>query len=264
MRHRRRVRLSLPVLGCVVLAVGVTAALGVVQRPADAQSDLVEEGRALYRVGCISCHGADGKGVRGPKGDVRGPSLVRSGEAGAYYYLSTGRMPLANSTDTPVRKPPAYRPDEIRALVAYVASLGDGPELPSVTIEGADVAAGGEIFRENCQACHSASGSGGALSYGRAAPSLHSATPEQMAAAVRVGPGPMPGFGETEVDEGGLDDLAAYVEYLREPEDPGGFPIGRIGPIPEGFVAWSIGMIALLGLVYWIGTRSPIRKRHEP
>jgi quinol---cytochrome-c reductase cytochrome c subunit len=261
---RRRIpRPVLAVAACLGLTLGVTVALGAVQRPADAQSDLVAQGRELYRTGCISCHGTDGAGVKGPEGDVRGPSILHAGEAGAYYQLSTGRMPLANSSDDPVRKPPAYSPGEIRALVAYVASLGDGPPLPDVHV-GADVAAGGELFRANCQACHSAAGAGGALSYGRAAPALHSATPEQIAAAVRSGPGQMPVFGETEIDQHQLDQLTTYVRYLREPEDPGGFPIGRIGPIPEGFVAWSVGVVALLGLVFWIGTRSPIRRRDDP
>ena len=131
MRARRRVPLPvLAVAACLGLTVGVTVALAAVQRPADAQSDLEAEGRELYRTGCISCHGTDGAGVKGPEGDVRGPSILEAGEAGAYYQLSTGRMPLANSSDDPVRKPPAYSPTEIEALVAYVASLGDGPPLP--------------------------------------------------------------------------------------------------------------------------------------
>jgi ubiquinol-cytochrome c reductase cytochrome c subunit len=83
-----------------------------------------------------------------------------------------------------------------------------------------------------------------------------------VAAAVRVGPGQMPVFGEETIDDDELDDLAAFVEYLRSPEDPGGLPIGRTGPIPEGFVAWLIGMVALVALVMWIGTRSPIRRAH--
>lgn len=260
----RRLPVSLVAMAaCVGLTVGVTLAVTTLQRPADAQAGLVNQGRDLYRTGCISCHGTDGGGVKGPSGDVRGPSVKEAGEAGAYYQLSTGRMPLANSSDNPVRKPPAYTPPEIRALVAYVASLGNGPRLPEVEIKGADLAAGGEIFRANCQACHSASASGGALSYGRAAPALHQATPKQIGAAVRSGPGQMPVFGEAEIDAHQLDQLAAYVRYLRRPEDPGGFPIGRIGPIPEGFVAWSVGIVALLGLVAWIGTRSPIRRRRH-
>lgn len=226
--------------------------------PSDA--DLVDEGRQLYATGCISCHGEDGRGVEIVEGAAGGPSLEAAGEAGAYYYLSTGRMPLSSPDDQPTRKDPAYSPEQIEALVAYVATLGDGPELPDIDVAGADLAEGGLVYRANCQACHSASGSGGALSYGRAAPRLADATPSQVGAAVRTGPGQMPVFGPDIVPPGELDDLAAYVEYLRSPEDAGGLPIGRTGPIPEGFVAWLVGMGALLALVFWIGTRNPVEK----
>lgn len=230
----------------------------------DRDQELVERGAQLYATGCSSCHGPDGEGVEVDDGGAGGPSIVDAGEAGAYFFLSTGRMPLANSEEQPTRKDPAYAPDEIDALVAYVASLGDGPALPQVDTSDADLAEGGRIYRANCQACHSASGSGGALSYGRAAPALQPATDEQVAAAVRVGPGQMPVFGDDAIDDDDLDDLIRYVGFLRTPEDPGGLPIGRTGPIPEGFVAWIVGIPAFLLLTVWIGTRSPIRPRREP
>jgi ubiquinol-cytochrome c reductase cytochrome c subunit len=263
MRRRRptHVLVALPVAAAVVVT-------PLVADPAAGQRDdeeLLAEGQELYETGCASCHGFQGEGLEAPDGSLRGPSLRRSGEAGAYYYLSTGRMPLANSEDQPTRKERAYDDEEIEALVAYVGSLGNGPEIPDVDITDADLAAGGEIYRANCQACHSASGSGGALSYGRAAPRLADATPTQVGAAVRIGPGQMPVFGPETITDDELDDLAAYVEYLRSPEDPGGLPIGRTGPIPEGFVAWIVGMGALVALVAWIGTRSPLhRPTREP
>jgi quinol---cytochrome-c reductase cytochrome c subunit len=255
---RRRVHRLLVAVPLVVTAVLTP----LVVRPASGQEDdeLLAEGLELYETGCSSCHGPDGRGVNAPDDGLRGPSLRQSGEAAAYYYLSTGRMPLANSQEQPTRKEPAYSDEEIAALVAFVGSLGDGPEIPDVDIENADLAAGGEIFRANCQACHSASGSGGALSYGRAAPRLSEATPTQVGAAVRVGPGQMPVFDPETLSSQDVNDVARYVEYLKDPADPGGLPIGRTGPIPEGFVAWLIGMVALLALVAWIGTRSPIRR----
>jgi ubiquinol-cytochrome c reductase cytochrome c subunit len=70
----------------------------------------------------------------------------------------------------------------------------------------------------------------------------------------------MPVFGPETLDDDDLNDLVRYVEYLDDPADPGGLPIGRTGPIPEGFVAWLVGMGALLALVAWIGTRSPARR----
>jgi ubiquinol-cytochrome c reductase cytochrome c subunit len=257
-----KARRSCPVVAAVLGATVVMTAL-LAPSPADGQGDddLVEEGRQLYLTGCSSCHGADGEGAVAPGGEIRGPSLESSGEASAYYYLSTGRMPLSNSDDQPQRSEPAYTPDEIEALVAFVASLGDGPPLPQVDPEDADLAEGGELFRTNCQACHSASGAGGALSYGEAAPSLQSAEPRQIGAAARAGPGEMPAFGTDVLSNGELDAITAYVLYLQSPEDPGGLPIGRTGPIPEGFVAWGVGMVALVICVVWIGTRAPIRRR---
>lgn len=218
--------------------------------------ELVERGRQLFVTGCSGCHGIDGRGLRAPGGALRGPSLEHSGEAAAYYYLHTGRMPLANPEDIPQRHEPTYDIVDMRALVAYVGSLGDGPSVPAVSISKGDLTAGGEIFRGNCAACHSASGAGGALSYGRAAPSLSQATSRVIGAAVRVGPGQMPRFGTDSIDHKQLDSVARYVEYLRRPDDPGGLSLGRIGPIPEGFLIWIFGMGVLLLTVAWIGKRS--------
>ena len=132
--------------------------------------------------------------------------------------LTTGRMPLNDPADNPVRKDPAYRPAEIAALVAYVASLGDGPPIPDVDIAAGNLAVGGVLYRENCQACHSATGAGGALSYGRAAPSLSKATPTQVGAAIRTGPGQMPVFGpETLSKRAGRLDRPVRAATSRNP-----------------------------------------------
>jgi ubiquinol-cytochrome c reductase cytochrome c subunit len=172
-------------------------------------------------------------------------------------------MPLADSDDQALRKPPAFGRADIAALVAYVSSLGDGPALPHVRVAGADLSAGGVLFRDNCAPCHSASGAGGALSYGEAAPHLGESTPLQVGAAVRSGPGQMPVFGRDSIDDAELDQVAAYVQYLRHPDDRGGVPIGRTGPVPEGFVALTLGIGALIAAVAWIGTRSPVRAAED-
>jgi ubiquinol-cytochrome c reductase cytochrome c subunit len=251
-----------------VLLVGLalaatTALILLLARPAAGGADDQAHGKELFAVGCSSCHGVAGEGVVTADNLQRGPSLQHSGEAAAFYELSTGRMPLANSDDLPRRKRAVYNAEDIAALVAYVGSLGDGPKLPTVNVANADVAQGGELFRANCAPCHSASGAGGALSYGRAAPSLGAAKPEEVAAAVRSGPSQMPVFDQSGLSQSELDDVVAYVGYLRAPEDPGGLPIGRIGPVPEGFVAWFFGAGALLAIVAWIGTRAPARASRE-
>jgi ubiquinol-cytochrome c reductase cytochrome c subunit len=248
----------------LVLAAATALAL-LLARPAAGRSTVraAPSGKDLFEVGCSSCHGSAGEGVTTSDGLRRGPSLLHSGEAAAFYELSTGRMPLPNSDEHPRRKRAVYGTEDIAALVAYVGSLGDGPKLPSVDLSQTDLAQGGELFRANCAPCHSASGSGGALSYGAAAPSLGPAKPQEIAAAVRSGPSQMPVFGPEALSQRQLDDVVAYVGYLRAPEDPGGLPIGRIGPVPEGFVAWFFGAGALLAIVAWIGTRAPARWSKE-
>lgn len=230
----------------------------------DVDPDLIAAGRELYLTSCVSCHGDEGQGLDAPDGNARGPSIQEAGEAGAYYQLSTGRMPLADPEDLPTRKEPAFDPGEIDALVAYVASLGDGPALPGVDTSRGDLAVGGVLYRENCQACHSATGAGGALSYGRAAPPLASATSTQVGAAVRSGPGPMPQFGPDILSIEDVDSVARYVEYLEEPDDRGGLALGRLGPIPEGFMIWVGGLGSLLVLAFWMGKRLSAMPRVDP
>ena len=86
----------------------------------------VSRGRSLFADGCSSCHGLDARGLPG-----QGPSLHGAGAAAADFYLSTGRMPLDDPRDEPVRTKPAYNKPDIEALVAYVGSLG-GPAKPVV------------------------------------------------------------------------------------------------------------------------------------
>ena len=203
-RPRRRARRALPLLGCVAgaaLVVGLAGRSDAVAPEAPAtqaptQTELEAQGKVLYDTNCVSCHGVDGQGLDAPNGALRGPTLENAGEAGAYFQVSTGRMPLADPSRPPEAKEPAFDPDEIDALVAYVGTLGDGPALPDIDLSAGDLAGGGVLYRENCQACHSATGAGGALSYGRAAPSLSTVTPLQLGGAVRSGPGQMPRFGD--------------------------------------------------------------------
>lgn len=210
----------------------------------------IADGRELYRTGCVSCHGVEGVGAPG------GPAIADAGAASAHFYLTTGRMPHAAGSDVQaVRKDPAYSPEQIEDLVAYVASLGDGPEIPHVDLAEGDVQEGGDLYRGVCAACHSASGAGGALSFGQNAPSLDQATPVQVYEAMLIGPGQMPVFGPPAYDEEELNSIGAYVETLQRVGDPGGFSLGRVGPIPEGFVAVIIGTGATVLAAFLIGRR---------
>jgi ubiquinol-cytochrome c reductase cytochrome c subunit len=215
-----------------------------------AQQDRVTEGRQLFLDGCASCHGVDARGVPGV-----GPSLVGVGAQSADFYLSTGRMPLKEETgEEPLRSDPAYPPDQIRLLVAYVASLG-GPGIPTVAPQQGKLNEGMHAYTAYCAGCHQIVGEGGVVT-GAIPPPLKDATPTQIAEAVRVGPYVMPPFDEQTIDDETLDSIIRYIQLTRDPVDRGGWGIGHIGPIPEGLVAWLIGLAALVFVVRIIGERA--------
>ncbi len=209
-------------------------------------------GRALFLTGCSSCHGLDARGIAG-----RGPSLYGVGAAAADFYLSTGRMPLADPRDEPTRAHSQYSRAEIAGLVAYVASLGGGPPIPRVDPAAGRIAAGMEAFAENCAGCHEIGGAGGIVT-GSIAPALNhpDVTPTEIAEAIRVGPYVMPVFGPRQISDAGVDDIARYVISTRRPADRGGWGIGHIGPIPEGMVAWFLGAASLVLVARLIGERN--------
>jgi ubiquinol-cytochrome c reductase cytochrome c subunit len=206
-------------------------------------------GRRLFETGCSSCHGLEGQGTR------LGPPLVGVGAAAADFYLSTGRMPLDEPRSQAERKPPAYSRQEIADLTAYVASLGEGPAIPAVDPGAGDLALGSQTYTVNCAACHNSAGSGGALGQAVFAPGVRQATAVQIAEAVRVGPGAMPVFGPDTLDDHQVDSIVRYLLYLRHAGDRGGAPLGRLGPVPEGLVAWLVGLGPMLAAAFWIGTR---------
>jgi ubiquinol-cytochrome c reductase cytochrome c subunit len=139
--------------------------------------------------------------------------------------------------------------------VAYVASLGDGPEIPTVRPGKGSISQGMQLFGESCAGCHGTSGKGG-VAIGGYAPPLGEVTPTQVGEAIRVGPYVMPRFSEKLLDERGVDSIARYVQLTQSPDDAGGFGIGHIGPVPEGAVAWLAGVVALLLIARLIGERT--------
>ena len=243
--------------GFALLLVGVAgpaaparkAAAQPAQPPAPTGAGEARAGRELFQVACSSCHGLDGEG------NERGPRLIGVGAASADVYLTTGRMPLDRTGVQAQRKDPAYTPRQIRQLVAYVASLGRGPDIPHVDPEKGNLVEGNELYANNCASCHSSAGAGGALGHSVFVPRLDQATPVQVAEAVRIGPGSMPRFGPDTINDEHLNSIVRYVMYLQEPEDRGGLGLGHLGPLPEGFVAWVVGLGLLVVAIRWIGTR---------
>ncbi|TQJ24229.1 menaquinol-cytochrome c reductase cytochrome c1 subunit precursor [Micromonospora sp. A202] len=255
-RGRRRLGAAVRLIAALMLAGG---AYTVFAPGAQAQDNpqltgAAAEGKALFDVSCVTCHGRNAQGVEG-----RGPSLIGVGEASVEFQVSSGRMPMARQEAQAHRKPPLFTDEQTRQLAQYIQELGGGPVVPEGDDLGEDgnIASGGELFRINCSQCHAFGGGGGALSSGKFAPSLRPATDRQIYAAMLSGPQNMPVFGDNQLRPEQKADIIAYIqETLKHDQDPGGFNLGRYGPSTEGLAIFLVGIVALVFASLWIAGKS--------
>jgi ubiquinol-cytochrome c reductase cytochrome c subunit len=267
-RSRFRRRLA----GALALGIGLLAAGGMytafapepqVAKAQEGDTALIAQGQELYNNHCITCHGANLQGVTD-----RGPSLIGVGDAAVYFQVGTGRMPLARQEAQAQRKPPIAEFDpgtevgaaNLDALGAFIQANGGGPTRPDAegeALRGDDPARGGELFRLNCASCHNFTGRGGALSSGKYAPTLDPASEMDIYTAMLTGPQNMPKFSDRQLAPDEKEDIIAYVESVTNGNNnPGGNPLGGIGPVSEGLVAFIVGIAAMIGFALWLGAKS--------
>jgi ubiquinol-cytochrome c reductase cytochrome c subunit len=231
------------------------------QQPADSPA-LDARGRELYQNACASCHGPD---PAGPSYYPRVPSLKDVGGAAAVdWALRTGRMPWKDNKGPAIeRGENRFNDQDTRALVDYIGKAVGDAQVPQVDLAQGDLQRGRQLYGQACAACHGMNGAGAALGGQNIAVSLQDVNPEDVAEAIKIGPGQMPvGGGLIDYEHGtasstqDVNDIAKYVESLRtSPYNRGGAPIGGKGPVPEGFVAWVIGLGALVLAARWIAGR---------
>ncbi|KXK60488.1 c-type cytochrome [Micromonospora fluostatini] len=254
-RGRRRLGAAVRMIAALALAGGAYTlfAPGVQAQENPPLTGAAAEGKALFDVSCVTCHGRNAQGVEG-----RGPSLVGVGAASVEFQVSSGRMPMARQEAQAARKPPVFTDEQTRQLAQYVQELGGGPIVPEGDLQrGADLAVGGELFRINCSQCHAFAGGGGALSSGKYAPSLAPASDRQIYAAMLSGPQNMPVFGDNQLSPEEKADIIAYIQQtLKADQDPGGFNLGRYGPSTEGLAVFFVGIVALVFTTLWIAGKS--------
>jgi len=227
----------------------IAPAPGEMTAPIPSSPALIAQGQRLYANGCSSCHGLALQGRRRVA-----PALIGVGAGPVDFYLSTGRMPLSNPRDAPLRSPAKYSRTQIDALVSYVSSFG-GPPAPDADPSKGDLALGLHLFTLNCAGCHQMVARGG-LTVGAVVPSLLEADSRQVAEAVRMGPYVMPHFNSKQIDQHGLDSLARYVLWTHHPDNAGGWGIYNLGPIPEGMAAWFLLALSLVLFARLIGERT--------
>jgi ubiquinol-cytochrome c reductase cytochrome c subunit len=163
-------------------------------------------------------------------------------------------MPLRRWNLQPRRSRLLLGPQEIDDLIAYVASLGTGPPVPTPHPERGDLSIGQHLFAEHCAGCHQIVAEGGYVT-DVVPPPLEDDSPVQIAEAVRIGPYVMPHFSQKSITNAQLDSIIRYVQYAKNPDDRGGWALGHIGPVPEGIVTWFLAATTLLAVCLVLGKR---------
>jgi len=256
----RRHRFAGPLLllaGLIFVGFGYTVAQAASQTVTTTNSDkatLIAEGKEIFARGCSSCHGlnAEGAGIA--------PSLIGVGAASVDFQVATGRMPMADMSQQAMRKEPVYDEEETAALAAYVASLAPGPA--AITNEelawerSGDTAEGGELFRNNCAMCHNFAGQGGALTQGKYAPTVMGVEPKHIYEAMLTGPQAMPVFSDNVITPEEKLSIIKWIKHAESEPALGGAALGRVGPVTEGLLAWTLGLGLLIGVAVWLTTKA--------
>ncbi len=252
-RRSRYAPRVLVLLALLLTAVLYSAAMPLADAQTGSSASEVEAGQTLFQANCSYCHGVNGEGTDA------GPTLVGVGAAAVDFQVGTGRMPMAASSAVQaLPKPVQFSQDEISQMAAFVATLGEGPAIPSASqVDPAkgDPANGMALFRTNCSMCHNATGAGGALTGGKVAPSIQETTPVHLYEAMLTGPQAMPVFPDASITAEGKRDIIAFIATQQD-TSPGGLELGSVGSVGEGVWVWLLGIGTLIGIAVWVGAKS--------
>jgi len=255
----RRSTFASPLLLVIALfAIGTTfsvaSATDQTELTVDQRSAQIAEGKQIFLKGCSSCHGLN------LEGGAIAPSLIGVGAASVDFQVGTGRMPMADMSTQAMRKAPLYNAEETAALAAYVASTAPGPEIPTEAIlnyeRDGNTAEGGTLFRTNCAMCHNFAAQGGALTQGKYAPTLMGVESKYIYEAMITGPQAMPVFSDKTITPAEKLSIIKWVKSAENEPQLGGAALGRVGPVTEGLLVWTLGLGLLIGVAVWLATKA--------
>jgi ubiquinol-cytochrome c reductase cytochrome c subunit len=218
------------------------------------RSALIDEGQRIFLKGCSSCHGIN------LEGSAIAPALLGVGAASVDFQVATGRMPVADMSVQIARKEPVYNEKQVEALAAYVSSLAPGPQVPGESQlnyeRDGSTAEGGELFRTNCAMCHNFAAQGGALSQGKYAPTLMGVKARHIYEAMITGPQSMPVFSDKTITPNEKLSMIKWIKAVEAEPQLGGAALGRVGPVTEGLLVWTLGLGLLVGVAVWLAMKA--------
>jgi ubiquinol-cytochrome c reductase cytochrome c subunit len=265
MPRRSRPLLSwLAVVGVIAAAIigGLVPALAAEESLTSAERMTAE---TIYANQCATCHGSDGGGRTIPGTDEVAPPLVGNPDVTVPYVdltIRVGRMPPPENEPFDNRHRQVVIGDDDRALlVTYLAEQfdleGEIPQPP----EG-DAASGRAVYAANCAQCHGSTGAGGVAGAGAWTPDVIGRDDVAIAEAIRVGPFEMPRFGEEQISDQEIGDVAAFLDEVAGEE---GTPLGlvEINPVYASGFAFAFAVLILVSAM-WIAGRPTMFPDNPP
>ena len=175
---------------------------------------------------------------------------------------------MARQEAQAIRKPPLPTFDpgteegaaNLDALGAYIQANGGGPVVPAAT---GDACAA--TTRPAAASCSGSTAPRATTSPGAAARCRRASTPRrwtrhrrrQIYAAMLTGPQNMPKFTDRQLTPEEKKDIIAFIKSVEgDYNNPGGYPLGGIGPVSEGLIAFIVGLAGLIGFALWLGAKS--------
>ena len=114
----------------VKAAMALVVLIGGLPSWVEAAGNDLAEGKRIYLEVCKSCHGLDGKGpgmmkFTPPAADLTSREVQSKLDSGLYNSIHEGR---ANTAMGAWKH--ALSDDEIRAVISYIRTFGNGPSIP--------------------------------------------------------------------------------------------------------------------------------------
>jgi ubiquinol-cytochrome c reductase cytochrome c subunit len=104
--------------------------------------------------------------------------------------------------------------------------------------------------------CHNFAAQGGALTQGKYAPTLMGVEAKYIAEAMTTGPQSMPVFSDKTLTPEEKLSIIKWVKAVEAEPALGGASLGRVGPVTEGLLVWTLGIGLLIGVAVWLAMKA--------
>ena len=97
---------------------------------------------------------------------------------------------------------------------------------------------------------------GGALTQGKYAPTVMGVTPRHIYEAMITGPQSMPVFSDKTITPEEKLSIIKWIKAAESEPQLGGASLGRVGPVTEGLLVWTLGLGMLVGVAVWLAMKA--------